>query len=153
MLSVAAEKHEAAFISTADKTDMALAGAPPVDSAGSIAALGDVPKTIVIRLAEFINRDEEIIPPGIIDRARPTQDAEGKLNPQLVDAVVARYVDEDMSVDEIVADGFDRTVVKDLVRKIDHAESMRHRSPPCLAVTSRAFGPGRRMPLAQRFTE
>lgn len=153
LLSVAAEKHEAAFISTADKTDMALAGAPPVDSAGSIAALGDVPKTIVIRLAEFINRDEEIIPPGIIDRARPTQDAEGKLNPQLVDAVVARYVDEDMSVDEIVADGFDRTVVKDLVRKIDHAESMRHRSPPCLAVTSRAFGPGRRMPLAQRFTE
>lgn len=153
LLALASERHLATLLTTPDKTDIALAKGVHADCAGSLAVLGDVPKTIVSRLAEFINRDQEIIPAAIMARVKSNEGTEGMLNPHLVDAAVARYVDEDKSVEEIVADGFDRAVLKDLVHKIDQAESLRHKCPPCLNVTSRAFGPGRRMPLVQRFSE
>lgn len=154
VLALTCENHRAALVLSSDKSDLALGrGAPLCDGAGSLAILGDVPKTVVIRLAEFINHDEEIIPPAILTRASATEGAEGQQNPHLVDAVVARYVDEDMPIDEIVAEGFERNVVRDIVRKIDQAEPMRRQAPPCLTVTSRAFGLGRRMPITQRFSE
>lgn len=153
LMALAAEKQRAALILTCDKSDLALGRiGQHGDGVAALAILGDVPKTIVSRLAEFINRDEEIIPPATL-ATTPPEGPESHLGANLVDAVVARYVDDDMPIDEIVADGFDRTVVRDLAKKIDQAEALRQQAPPCLKVTSRSFGPGRRMPIAQRFSE
>ncbi|MCC6356813.1 MAG: hypothetical protein IT577_23235 [Verrucomicrobiae bacterium] len=155
LLALASEKHNAALIVTSDKSDLALGRlAPQGDGAAALAILGDVPKTIVSRLAEFINRDEDLIPPSILTRPATGGSGDGDPpNPSLLDAVVARYVDEDTPIDEIVSAGFDRSVVRDLARKIDQAEALRQQGPPCLKVTSRSFGPERRMPIAQRFSE
>lgn len=154
LLALASEKQRAAFVLASDKSDLALGRVGPQgDGAGALAILGDVPKTIVSRLAEFINHEEEVIPSAILTRAVAAEGGEGQLNPSLVDAVVARYIDEDTPIDEIVSAGFDRSVVRDLARKIDQAESLRRQAPPCLKVTSRSFGPERRMPIAQRFSE
>lgn len=154
LLALAAEKQGASLVLAPDKSDVALGRAMPHgDGAGSLAVLGDVPKTIVSRLAEFINREEEVIPSAILARALPAEGGETRLNPSLVDAVVARYIDEETPIDEIVSAGFDRAVVRDLARRIDQAEGIRRQAPPCLKVTSRSFGPERRMPIAQRFSE
>lgn len=129
------------------------------DMAGGLAVLSDVPKTSVYRLANYINRDKEIIPASTIEKSpsaelRPDQKDQDTLPPyEVLDRVLQLYVEENFSAVEIIAKGHDAATVRWVQRRVDLNEYKRAQAAPGLKVTSRAFGPGRRMPIAQRFVE
>ena len=127
------------------------------DMCGGLAVISDVPKTMVYALAEFLNRDTDIIPRRTIDKPpsaelRHDQTDQDTLPPyETLDAILRLYVEENLGVDAIVAQGFDAKTVHWVTRKVDFNEYKREQAAPGLRVTSRAFGIGRRMPIAQRF--
>jgi len=128
------------------------------DMVGGLAVISDVPKTMVYRLANHINRRSEFIPENVIRRAptaelRPDQTDQDTLPEySVLDAIVKLRVEEQLSLDEIAALGFDRSVVAWVVRMIHHNEYKRRQAAPGLKVTTRAFGTGRRMPIAMRLS-
>ena len=127
------------------------------DMCGGLAVISDVPKTRIYELARWLNRDREVIPARTIAKPpsaelRPGQTDQDSLPPYAVlDAVLELYVEHHLSSPEIVARGFDEALVRRIVRLVDRNEWKRHQAAPGLRVTSKAFGMGRRMPIAQRF--
>jgi NAD+ synthetase len=127
------------------------------DMAGGLAAISDVPKTLVYQLAEHLNRDRELIPRRTIKKPpsaelRPDQKDQDTLPPyEVLDAILKLYVEDNLSPDEIIAAGFEADTVRWVLRKVDLNEYKRKQAAPGLKITSRAFGMGRRMPIAQRF--
>lgn len=129
------------------------------DMAGGLAVLSDVPKTLVYQLARHVNEraGREIIPESSITKPpsaelRPDQTDQDSLPPyELLDAVLEQYVNEEKSQDEIIAAGFDPELVQKIIRLVDTSEYKRKQAAQGLKVTSRAFGIGRRMPVAARF--
>lgn len=127
------------------------------DMAGGLAAISDVPKTLVYELAEHLNREKEIIPRRTIDKPpsaelRPDQTDQDTLPPyDILDGILKLYVEENLGADEIVSAGFDAETVRWVTRKVDFNEYKREQAAPGLKMTSRAFGMGRRMPIAQKF--
>jgi NAD+ synthetase len=119
--------------------------------------ISDVPKTMVYRLARWINREREVIPEATIEKPpsaelRPDQKDEDSLPPyDVLDAILERYVVESESVDQIIAAGFEKELVCRIARLIDLNEYKRRQAAPGLKVTSKAFGVGRRIPVAQRY--
>jgi NAD+ synthase (glutamine-hydrolysing) len=126
------------------------------DMAGGLAVISDVPKTEVYRLAAYINREREIIPRNTVDRApsaelRPDQTDQDTLPDYTVlDAILRLRVEEQMDVEGIAARGFDRSTVAEVVKMIHASEYKRRQAAPGLKVSQRAFGTGRRMPIASR---
>src|SRR5690606_37310153 len=116
--------------------------------------ISDVPKTLVYGLAHFINRDREIIPHSTIVKPpsaelRPDQRDSDSLPPyDILDPIVQAYVEEHLAADQIVARGFDRAVVLDVLRMIDGSEYKRRQAAPGIKISSTAFGIGRRYPIA-----
>lgn len=131
------------------------------DMAGGLAVISDVPKTTVYDLAEFINKQAQRnwIPQSSITKPpsaelRPNQTDQDSLPPYAVlDAILFRYVEEEKGAAQIVAEGFDADTVLRIVKLIDRSEYKRRQAAPGLKVTSRAFGFGRRMPIAQNYRE
>ncbi|HOA61701.1 MAG: NAD+ synthase [Verrucomicrobia bacterium] len=129
------------------------------DMCGGLAVLGDVPKTMVYRLARWINRERDLIPTASITKApsaelRPNQTDQDSLPPyDVLDAILEAYVVEGKTAGEIVGDGFDADTVKRMTELIDRSEHKRRQAAPGLKVTSKAYGVGRRMPIAQRYRE
>ncbi|HUK81849.1 MAG TPA: NAD+ synthase [Verrucomicrobiae bacterium] len=130
------------------------------DMNGGLGVIADVPKTMVYELARFINRDRQLIPSASIAKPpsaelRPNQTDQDTLPPyDVLDAILVRYVEQAKSASEILAETkFDEKLVRDIVRKIDLNEYKRKQAPPCLRVTTKAFGIGRRVPIAQRYVE
>lgn len=129
------------------------------DMCGGLAVISDVPKTMVYRLADFINADagREVIPQRTIDKPpsaelRPDQTDQDTLPPyDVLDEILRLYVEENLGTAAVVARGFDPETVRWVVRRVDLNEYKREQAAPGLKVTGRAFGIGRRMPLAQRF--
>jgi NAD+ synthetase len=127
------------------------------DMCGGLAVISDVPKTMVYELAKFINADSEIIPHRTIEKPpsaelRPDQTDQDTLPPyEILDAILRLYVEENRGPSEIIAQGFDAETVRWVTRKVDFNEYKREQAAPGLKVTSRAFGIGRRMPIAQKF--
>lgn len=127
------------------------------DMCGGLAVISDVPKTMIYELSRWINRNGEIIPPNSIDKApsaelRPNQTDQDSLPPyDMLDAILEQYVEKERATDDIIAAGFDPATVKRVARLVDLAEYKRKQAAPGLKVTSRAFGFGRRMPIAQRW--
>jgi NAD+ synthase (glutamine-hydrolysing) len=125
------------------------------DLTGGLAVISDVPKTMVYELAGYLNRDGEVIPQAVIKKApsaelRPNQKDQDTLPPyEVLDKIITAYIEEQRGIEEIAAMGFSEEFVKDVVRKIDGAEYKRMQAPPGLKVTTRAFGYGRRMPIAR----
>jgi len=145
-------------LTTGNKSEMAMGYSTIYgDMAGGLSVLADVPKVMVYRLAEYINREREIIPQSVISKPpsaelRPDQKDEDNLPPyEVLDQILKAYIEEIKPIDEIVAMGYSRELVLDIARRVDAAEYKRQQAPPGLRITSRAFGPGRRMPIAQRF--
>jgi NAD+ synthetase len=126
------------------------------DMAGGLAVISDLPKTSVYRLAGFINRERELIPRNTIRRAptaelRPNQrDQDSLPDYEILDGILRLRVEEQMSIDEIAAQGYDRSTVAEVVRMIHQNEYKRRQAAPGLKVTTHAFGTGRRMPIAMR---
>jgi NAD+ synthetase len=127
------------------------------DMCGGLAAISDVPKTMVYDLARQLNAARELIPLRTIEKVpsaelRPNQTDQDTLPPyEILDAILRLYVEENLGVAEIAARGFDAETVRWVARKVDFNEYKREQAAPGLKVTSRAFGMGRRMPIAQRY--
>lgn len=129
------------------------------DMAGGLAPIGDVFKTNIFRLARQVNAQarRERIPQSIIDKPpsaelKPNQFDQDKLPPyDLLDEILHRYVELDQPAGKIIEGGFDPTVVNCVVRMVDYSEYKRKQAAPVLKTTARAFGTGRRMPIAQRY--
>ncbi|MDK2805946.1 MAG: hypothetical protein PWQ94_1110 [Thermoanaerobacterium sp.] len=127
------------------------------DMSGGLAVISDVPKTMVYELAKYINRDKIIIPLSTIEKApsaelRPNQKDTDSLPPyEILDDILKSYIEDDKSISEIIADGYDKDLVRDVIRKVNNAEYKRKQAAPGLKVTTKAFGVGRRMPIAQKF--
>jgi NAD+ synthetase len=129
------------------------------DMAGGLAAISDVPKTLVYELSRHLNAraGRPVIPERVFTKApsaelRPDQTDQDSLPPyDVLDGILDLYVRQERSLDEIVAAGFAPDMVAQVVRLVDHNEYKRQQAAPGLKVTSRAFGFGRRMPIAQRY--
>jgi len=129
------------------------------DMAGGLAVISDVPKTIVYELARWINREREIIPGSTIDKApsaelKPNQKDQDTLPPyEILDQILQLYVEENLSARDIITRGFDEKTVRWVQRRVDLNEYKREQAAPGLKVTSRAFGIGRKMPIAQKYVD
>ncbi len=127
------------------------------DMSGGLSIISDVPKTMVYQLAEYINSREEIIPQSILDKApsaelRPEQKDEDSLPPyEILDQILYYYIEEGYSTSEIVELDFDSQTVRKVIQLVDGNEYKRRQAAPGLKVTSKAFGMGRRMPIAAEF--
>jgi len=129
------------------------------DMAGGLAVISDVPKTMVYALARWINRRDGIIPVSTIEKPpsaelRPGQTDQDTLPPyDVLDEILRLYVEENMSARDIIAHGFEEKTVRWVQRRVDVNEYKREQAAPGIKVTSRAFGVGRRMPIAQQYVD
>jgi NAD+ synthase (glutamine-hydrolysing) len=147
-------------LTTGNKSEMSVGYATLYgDMAGGFAVLKDVYKTTVYDLSRWRNEqgDGEVIPESTIDRApsaelRPNQKDEDSLPPySVLDPILEAYVERDEAVAEIVARGYEESIVRDVIRKVDLAEYKRRQSPPGIKITPRAFGKDRRLPITNHF--
>ena len=129
------------------------------DMCGGLAVISDVPKMMIYQLARWLNRDREIIPAATIEKPpsaelRPDQRDQDTLPPyEILDPILELLIEDHLSPDEIIARGFDAQTVRWVVKRVAQNEYKRAQAVPGLKVTSKAFGVGRKMPVAQRFAE
>jgi NAD+ synthetase len=155
-------------LSTGNKSELAVGYCTIYgDMAGGLSVISDVPKTMVYELARWINSDYaqrakrkgEIIPRSTLDKPpsaelKPNQTDLDTLPPyKILDEILRLYVEENLSARDIVAHGFDEKTVRWVQRRIDLNEYKREQAAPGLRVTTRAFGLGRRMPIAQKYID
>jgi NAD+ synthase (glutamine-hydrolysing) len=159
LLMALSNKTGRIVLTTGNKSEMATGYCTLYgDMAGGFAVIKDVAKTLVYRLSRWKNaQGREVIPERIISRApsaelRPDQTDQDSLPPyDVLDAILARYMEEDQSVDEIVAAGFERAVVERVTRLIKINEYKRRQAPVGIRVTHRAFGRDWRYPITSKF--
>lgn len=146
------------LLNTSNKSEAAVGyGTLYGDMNGGLSVLGDVYKTDVFKLARYINHNKEIIPENTIIKPpsaelRPDQkDSDSLPEYDLLDAILFQYIEQKLSASEIIAMGFDATVVNKVLRLVNMNEYKRFQAPPTLRISSKAFGFGRRMPLVAKF--
>jgi NAD+ synthase (glutamine-hydrolysing) len=129
------------------------------DTAGGFAVIKDVPKSLVYKLADYVNREKncEIIPHSVISRPasaelRPGQkDSDSLPDYELLDKILKGYVEEDKSANDLIRAGLGKEVVLNVVRMVDKNEYKRRQSPPGIKITPKAFGKDRRLPITNRY--
>jgi NAD+ synthase (glutamine-hydrolysing) len=127
------------------------------DMSGGLAVISDIPKTMVYRLADHINRDREIIPRAIINKApsaelRADQKDQDTLPPyEILDRILEGYLEDDLSIDQLVGQGLNRDTVEWVINAVRLNEYKRKQAAPGIKVTGKAFGGGRRMPIAAKY--
>ena len=158
LLMALSNKFGHLLLSTGNKSEMAVGYCTLYgDMSGGLAVLADVPKEIVYALANWLNRETEIIPERIITRPpsaelKPDQLDQDDLPPyDVLDPILHAHLEEHASIDDICAQGFERKTVEDIVRRIRINEYKRRQAPTGLKVTTKAFGQGRRYPIVQNF--
>ncbi|MEN6401779.1 MAG: NAD+ synthase, partial [Armatimonadia bacterium] len=157
LLMAMSNKYGSLVLTTGNKSEIAVGYCTLYgDMSGGLSVLSDVPKTMVYQLAEYINRKREIIPQSSITKPpsaelRPDQTDQDTLPPyDILDQIIELYVEQDECAANIVERGFDPQTVKWVITTIDRNEYKRRQAAPGLKVTSKAFGVGRRMPVAAR---
>lgn len=157
ILMAISNSNNSLVLSTGNKSELAVGYCTLYgDMNGGLAVISDVPKTLVYEIARFINTPAERIPKRILEKApsaelKPNQTDQDDLPPyDILDAVLKAYVEELKTSAEIVQMGFEQNLVRDIIARIDRNEYKRFQAAPGLKVTSRAFGFGRRYPLAKR---
>ncbi|MDH5405925.1 MAG: NAD+ synthase [Candidatus Aminicenantes bacterium] len=145
-------------LSTGNKSELAVGYCTLYgDMTGGLAVISDVPKTMIYELVRYINRKSEVIPKEIIERSpsaelKPNQLDQDTLPPyNILDRILYYYIEEGYSMKEILELNFDPEMVKWVIRSVNRNEYKRRQSPPGLKVTTKAFGVGRRMPIAARY--
>ena len=160
ILMAFSNKFGSLLVTTGNKSELAVGYCTLYgDMCGGMAVLSDVPKTMVWQLARWINRSQQIIPQSSITKPpsaelRPDQTDQDSLPPyELLDQIIERYVEQEQSAQQIVDSiaGADEQTVLRVLRLIDLNEYKRKQAAPGIKVTGRAFGFGRRMPIAQRY--
>ena len=159
-LMALSNKFGSILLTTGNKSELAVGYCTLYgDMCGGLAVISDVPKTMVYRLSRWINREREIIPAASITKPpsaelRPDQKDQDSLPEyDALDAILEEYVVRHRSLAEILKLGFEEAAVRKVIRLIDGNEYKRRQAAPGLKVTTKAFGVGRRMPIAQRFRE
>lgn len=160
MLMAMSNKFGSLLLTTGNKSELAVGYCTLYgDMCGGLAVISDVPKTMVYRLSNWINREQEIIPASSITKPpsaelRPNQTDQDSLPPyDVLDAILDAYVVNYRSPQEIIQSGFTEPDVKRVVKLIDFNEYKRRQAAPGIKVTSKAFGVGRRIPIAQKYRE
>jgi NAD+ synthase/NAD+ synthase (glutamine-hydrolysing) len=152
-------KFGSMVLSTGNKSELAVGYCTLYgDMAGGLAVISDVPKLMVYELANWINRERELIPRSTIDKPpsaelRPGQKDEDSLPPyDVLDRILKAYI-EDLRSPQEIADhyGFELKLVRDIALHVDQNEYKRKQAAPGLKITSRSFGFGRPFPIAQKF--
>ena len=145
-------------LTTGNKSEMAVGYATLYgDMAGGFAAIKDVPKTMVYRLANYRNEVSSVIPARVITRPpsaelAPDQKDIDSLPPyEVLDPILQAYVEQDQATSEIVAAGYDAEIVANAVRLVTRTEYKRRQAPPGVRITQRAFGRDRRYPITARY--
>ena len=162
ILMALSNKFGSLLLTTGNKSELAVGYCTLYgDMAGGLAAIADVPKTTVYSLARYVNRSAERIPQACLEKPpsaelRPNQTDQDSLPPyDVLDAILKAYIEDNRGVDEIATDllHMDPSLVRRTVRMVNAAEYKRQQAPPTLKVTAKAFGMGRRFPIAQKFYE
>jgi NAD+ synthetase len=160
ILMAMSNKFGSLVLTTGNKSEMAVGYCTLYgDMCGGLAVINDLPKMTVYRLSQWINREREIIPTASITKPpsaelRPNQTDQDSLPPyEVLDAILEAYVVQGKSQAEMAAAGYDPAVIQRIVRLINISEYKRRQAAPGLKVTTKAFGIGRRIPIAQKFRE
>jgi NAD+ synthetase len=147
------------LLSTGNKAEMAVGYCTLYgDACGGLAVLADTSKKHVYEIAAFVNSREQLIPQRIIDRPptaelKPNQTDQDDLPPyDILDGIVKAYIEEGKTAQEIIAAGFSKTVVRQILPRIDANEYKRRQCPPGIKITPKALSAGRRMPIARGYT-
>ncbi len=158
ILMAVSNKEKSLVLSTGNKSELAMGYCTLYgDMSGGLAVISDLPKTLVYDLSRHINRDREIIPDSSITKPpsaelRPDQKDQDSLPPyEVLDRILELYIEERLSADEIIAQGFPESTVRPVLHTVNINEYKRRQAAPGIKVTAKAFGVGRRIPLAQRF--
>jgi NAD+ synthase/NAD+ synthase (glutamine-hydrolysing) len=158
MLMALSNKFGAIVLSTGNKSELGVGYCTLYgDMVGGLAVISDVPKTLVYRLSHYVNSRRAVIPRDTLEKPpsaelRPDQKDSDSLPPyEILDAVLEDYVEDSRSVEQIAADrGFDLEVVRRVVRMVDRAEYKRQQAAPGIKISPKAFGYGRRFPIAAK---
>lgn len=158
LLMAMANKFGHVLLNTSNKSEAAVGyGTLYGDMCGGLSVIGDVYKTDVYRLAEFINRSGEIIPAGSISKPpsaelKPGQKDTDSLPPyEILDPILYRFIELQYPPGQIIQEGFDAKTVYRVINMISQSEHKRYQAPPILRISSKAFGYGRRIPLTARY--
>ncbi len=157
-LMALSNKFGALVLTTGNKSEMAVGYCTLYgDMCGALAVIADVFKTDIYKLARWINRERTIIPEASLTKPpsaelRPNQTDQDSLPPyETLDQILEAYVVKHLGKEEIIRRGFDAAVVNDVINKVTFSEYKRRQAAPGLKVSPRAFGMGRRIPIAQKF--
>jgi len=158
LLMALSNKLGAIVLSTGNKSELGVGYCTLYgDMVGGLAVISDVPKTLVYRLSHYVNSRRPAIPPATLEKPpsaelRPNQKDSDSLPPyEILDAVLEDYVEDAHSAERIAADrGFDIEVVRRVVRMVDRAEYKRQQAAPGIKISPKAFGYGRRFPIAAK---
>lgn len=163
LLMASSNKFGGIVLNTGNKSELAVGYCTLYgDMNGGLSVIADLYKTEVYSLCRWLNEihfGEEIIPNIILDKPpsaelRPNQkDSDSLPEYEVLDGILSLYIENQMSVDEIVNEGFDLETVKKVVKLTDQAEYKRRQSPPGLRLSAKAFGIGRRLPIVQKWTD
>lgn len=159
LLMAISNKFGNILLNTTNKSECAVGyGTLYGDMNGGLSVLGDVYKTDVFKMSNWINRDREIIPYNTILKPpsaelRPDQkDSDSLPDYDILDQILFNYIELNLSPEEIIARGFDEATVLKTVRMVNTNEYKRFQAPPIIRISSKAFGFGRRMPLVARYS-
>jgi NAD+ synthase (glutamine-hydrolysing) len=151
-------KFNSMVVATGNKSEMAVGYSTLYgDMVGGFSVLKDVFKVVLYELARWRNKDGEVIPQNTIDKPpsaelRPDQKDTDSLPPyDVLDAILERYIEDDMGVAEVIAEGYDPETVREVARMVDRNEYKRRQSAPGVKITTKAFGKDRRLPITNRY--
>jgi NAD+ synthase/NAD+ synthase (glutamine-hydrolysing) len=155
LLMALSNKYGALLLTTGNKSELAVGYCTLYgDMSGGLAVISDVPKTMIYRLARWLNREQALIPDPVLTKApsaelRPNQTDQDSLPPyDLLDEILARHVEQHQSAAELAAQGFDLVTVRKVLGLVKSAEFKRRQAAPGIKVSDRAFGVGWRVPIA-----
>ncbi len=158
LLMALSNKNGHILLNTSNKSEMAVGyGTLYGDMAGGLSVLGDVYKKDVYALARHINKDGVIIPWNIINKPpsaelKPDQkDADSLPEYEVLDEILKLYIEKQLSVEQITAEGFEKRITEKIIRMVNINEYKRYQTPPILRISSKAFGVGRRIPIVGRY--
>lgn len=158
LLMALSNKFGAMVLSTGNKSELSMGYCTLYgDMSGGLAVLGDVPKTTVYALAKYINKEKEVIPVSSITKPpsaelKPDQKDQDDLPPyEVLDKLLERYIEKGKDPEEIAQKEFSKDLVLSVIRRIERNEYKRRQAPPVLKITPKAFGVGRKMPIARAY--
>jgi len=158
LLMALSNKFGAIVLSTGNKSELGVGYCTLYgDMVGGLAVISDVPKTMVYRLSRYVNSRRSVIPQASLEKPpsaelRPDQKDSDSLPPyEVLDAILEDYVEESHTADQIAAErGFDVTLVRRVIRMVERSEYKRQQAAPGLKISAKAFGYGRRFPIAAK---